>query len=53
MSQNQPGSSLELVKLIKEVSVKEMSGEYCELLIYSIPHRLQAVIDARGGHTKY
>ena len=39
--------------MIKEVWIKEISGEYCESLIYSMPRRLQAVVDARGGHTKY
>ena len=29
VSQKQPGSSSELVKVIKEVWVKEISGEYC------------------------
>ena len=53
VSQKHPGSSSELVKVIKEVWVKEISGEYCESLIYSMPHQLQAVIDAFGGHTKY
>ena len=53
MSQKQPGSSSELVKVIKEVWVKEISGEYCESLTYSMPHRLQAVTDACGGDTKY
>ena len=30
--------------------VKEISGEYCESLMYSMPHQLQALIDACGGH---
>ena len=33
VSQKHPGSSSELVKVIKEVWVKEISGEYCESLI--------------------
>ena len=37
MSQKHPGSSSELVKVIKEVWVKEISGEYCESFIYSMP----------------
>ena len=52
MSQNQPGSSSELVKVIKEVWAKEISREYCESLIYSMPHRLQTVIDACKRDTK-
>ena len=53
VSQKQQGSSLEFVEAIKELWVKEISGEYCESLMYSMPRRLQAVIDARGGHKKY
>ena len=53
VSQKQSGSSSELAKVIKEVWVKEISGEYCEFLVYIMPRRLQAVIDACGGHTKY
>ena len=49
VSQKQPGSSSELVKVIKEMWVKEISGKHFESLIYSMPHRLQAVIDAHGG----
>ena len=37
VSQKHPGSSSELVKVIKEVWVKEILGEYCESLIYSMP----------------
>ena len=33
ISQKQPVSSSKLVKVIKEVRVKEISGEYCESLI--------------------
>ena len=53
VSQKHPGPSSELVKIIKEVWVKEISGEYCKFLIYSMPQQLQAVINACGGHTKY
>ena len=49
----QPESFSELVTVITEVWVKEIFGEYCESLIYSMPRRLQAVIDARGRHAKY
>ena len=49
VSQKHTGSSSELVKVIKEVWVKEISGEHGESLIYSMPHQLQAVVDACGG----
>ena len=53
VSQKHPGSSSELVKVIKEVWLKKILGKYCEYLIYSMPHQLQAVSDAYGEHTKY
>ena len=45
VSQKHPGFSSELVKIIKEVWVKEISGEYCESLIYNMLQQLQAVIE--------
>ena len=53
VSQKHPGSSSKIVKVIKEVWVKEISGKYCKSLIYNMPQQLQAVIDACEGHTKY
>ena len=53
MSKKQPESFSELVKVITEVWVKEIFGEYYESLIYSMPCQLQAVIDACGKHTKF
>ena len=53
VAQKQPQSCSKLINIIKEVWVKEISTEYCESLISSMPRRLQAVINARGGHTKY
>ena len=47
VSQKQPGFSLELIKVIKKVWVKKISGEYCESLTHRMPRRLQAVLDAR------
>ena len=49
MSEKQPSSSAELVKVAKEIWVKEMSKEYCQSLIESMP-RMEAVIKNRGGH---
>ena len=36
---------------IKEVRVTEVSQEYCESLISSMPRSIQAVIDSKGGHS--
>ena len=53
VSEKQPTSGAELVKVIKEVWVKEISKEYCQSLIDSMPRRIEAVIKNKGGHTKY
>ena len=53
VSEKQPTSGAELVKVIKEVRVKEISKEYCQSLIDSMPRRIEAVIKNKGGHTKY
>ena len=53
VSEKQPASGAELVKVIKEVWVKEISKEYCQSLIDSMPRRIEAVIKNKGGHTKY
>lgn len=36
-----------------EVEWEGTKTDYCRKLVDSMPHRLQAVIDARGGYTKY
>ena len=53
VSEKQPTSGAELVKVIKEVWVKEISKEYCQSLIDSMPRKIEAVIKNKGGHTKY
>ena len=53
VSEKQPTSGAELVKVIKKVWVKEISKEYCQSLIDSMPRRIEAVIKNKGGHTKY
>ena len=53
VSEKQPTSGAELVKVIKEAWVKEISKEYCQSLIDSMPRRIEGVIKNKGGHTKY
>jgi len=53
VAEKQPSSGKALINTIKEVWVKEISTDYCSSLIASMPRRLQAVIKAHGGHTKY
>ena len=52
VSEKQPTSDAKLVKIIKEVWVKEISKEYCQSLSDSMPRRIEAVIKNKG-HTKY
>ena len=49
----QPSSANELEKAIKLIWTQHLSKEYCTSLVSSMPSRIAAVINARGGHTKY
>ena len=42
-----------LEQAIKEIWVQEITPEYCQKLVESMPRRLQMVIDAGGNTTKY
>ena len=53
VSEMQPSSLKLLEHCIKLVWVKEISKEYCQELVASMPRRIQLVIDNKGGHTKY
>ena len=53
VAEKQPSNGKALNQCIKVVWVQEISENYCNSLIESMPHRLQAMIDAKGGHTKY
>ena len=49
----QPSGGRSLIKAIKKVWVKEISADYCNSLITSMPHQLQVVIKVKGKRTKY
>jgi transposase len=53
VADRQPSNVKDLEKAIKDVWVRDISAEYCKGLVDSMPKRLLAVLDARGGHTKY
>jgi len=53
VAQKHPSGAKDLVKVIKEVWVKEISQEFCKNLVHSTPRRLQEVIKNGGGSTKY
>ena len=53
VADKQPTSAKHLQEVIKESWVKDLTREYCSTLVASMPRRLQAVIEAKGGHTKY
>ena len=48
-----PASAAELEEKLKMVWVQQISQAYCCRLIESMPARIQAVIKAKGGPTKY
>ena len=53
VAQKHPSSAKDLVKVIKEVWVKEISQQFCRNPVHSMPRRLQKVIKNGGGSTKY
>jgi len=53
VAQKHPSSAKDLVKVIKEVWVKEISQQFCRNPVHSMPRRLQEVIKNGGGSTKY
>ena len=53
VSEKQPTNTKELEEAIKAVWVLELSAEYCQSLVESMPKHLEAVIKAKGGSTKY
>ena len=48
-----PGSLLDLQFALKHVWALDITQELCKNCVNSMPRRLQAVIDNKGGHTKY
>ena len=53
VTEKQPTNTKELEEAIKAVWVLELSAEYCRSLVESMPKRLEVVIKAKGGPTKY
>ena len=53
VSEGQPNNAKMLEQAIKEVWVRDISLAYCRNLVESMPRRLEAVIKAKGGPTKY
>ena len=50
VDEKHPSSAKDLVKVIEEVWVKEISQEFCRNLVHSMPRRLQEVINTGGVH---
>ena len=53
VSERQPTNAKMLEQAVKEVWVRDISPAYCRNLVESMPRRLEAVIKAKGGPTKY
>ena len=53
VAEKQPLSAEHLRQVITDVWVHEITPELCSNLVSSMPRRIQAVINAKGGHTKY
>ena len=53
MQRKERATSAEGLKRIARKVWKGVSSDYLKKLYESMPRRMQAVIDAEGGHTKY
>jgi len=53
VAEKRPSSAKDLVKVIKEVWVKEISQEFCRNPVHSMPRRLQEVIKNGRGSTNF
>ena len=53
VADRQTTSTQEMETAIKLLWIHEITPEYCRNLVDSMPRRLQAVLNNRGGHTKY
>ena len=48
VSAHRPKSETDLKQLLKQVWVTEITQQYCETLVKSMPARIQAVIKNKG-----
>lgn len=53
VAEQAPTSEKDLIEVIKRVWVTEVSQQYCENLVTSMPRRIEAVLKSRGQYTKY
>ena len=53
VAKKHPSSAKDLVKVIKELWVKEISQEFCKNPVHSMPQCLQEVLKNGWGSTKY
>ena len=53
LTEEQPSSATQFVKVIKKKWVTDVNADYCQTLVQSMPRRLEAVIKNKGGITKY
>jgi hypothetical protein len=53
VGESKPSSIPDLIAKVKTAWNENITANYCQNLISSMPRRIQAVMDARGGTTKY
>ena len=53
VSRRNPTSAADLKQQLLQVWTEEITPEYCQKLCRFMPNRIQAVLAAKGGHTKY
>ena len=53
VSDLKPTSYNDLVEKIKQVWCQQITDDFCKTLVESMPDRIRAVLDAKGGPTRY
>ena len=53
VAEEQPTSAQSLINAIKRVWTNELTVEYCEALVSSMPARIKAVLENKGRYCKY
>ena len=53
VSDLRPTGEQDIIHKLKRVWTQEITDEYCRTLVESIPDRIQSVLNANGGSTKY
>ncbi|ELU01636.1 hypothetical protein CAPTEDRAFT_202396 [Capitella teleta] len=53
VAEKRPSNAQDLRSVIEKIWRDNITPDYCDALIRSMPRRIQSVLSSKGGHTKY